>query len=144
MFKQAHYLVVAECSPSSLESWTHSHACRPLSKHISIPLTKECLNCIICQAGRLAKAYSPAPCLCPRLNRAAAFENVTHSCGALLPSEHTCIFWIKCVYPIGLPQVEVHDLPCCKEVPRHAGCCGGLDEQKQTGINRAKSHYLSS
>ena len=64
----------------------------PLSKDMSIPLTKECLNCIICQAGRLAKAYSPALCLCLRLNRAAAFENVTHSCRAVLPSEHTCIF----------------------------------------------------
>lgn len=46
----------------------------------------------MCQAGRLAKAYSRAPCLCLRLNTAAAFENVTHSRGAHLPYEHTRIY----------------------------------------------------
>lgn len=53
--------------PSSLESCTH--ACRPLSQIISTPLTKECLNCIMCQAGGLAAAYFAAPCLRLRWNR---------------------------------------------------------------------------
>lgn len=87
----------------------------PLSKNTSIPLTKECLNCIICQAGRLAKAYSSAPCLCLRLNRAAASENVTQSCGLFLPNESTCIYGSSVFIPLSPPQVEVRDLSCCGE-----------------------------
>lgn len=69
---------------------------------ISAPLTEECLKCVICRAGRLAKAYSTAPCVCVRLrlNRAAALENVTRSCGAPLPNEHTCIYGSRvCLSP---------------------------------------------
>ena len=70
-----------------------------VKEHLLSLLTKECLNCIMCQAGRLAKAYSRAPCLCLRLNTAAAFENVTLSRGARPPMSTHAFMDQVCLSP---------------------------------------------
>lgn len=75
-------------SRSPLESCTR--ACRAFSSSIiSAPLTKECLNCIMCQAGGLAKSffffYSFFSCICAPGEREKQLrsENVTRCCGGL-------------------------------------------------------------
>ena len=129
----------------SLESCTQSHACRPLSKNISIPLTKECLNCIICQAGRLAKAYSPAPCLRLRLNRAAAFVNVTQSCGVFLPNESTCIYGSSVFIPSVCRRLKYMTCPAAERCPGMLTIVRApILNKNERGTSRAKSHYLSA
>lgn len=88
----------------------------PLFKNISRSLTKECLNCIICYEGRLAKTLI-LHSVCLRLNRAAAFENVTLGCRALSLREHRCIYGSSVFIPWACHRLKYMTCPAAGRCP---------------------------